>query len=80
MASDSDNNKKKIERREFIKLGASGVAVSLAGCATPGATGPFLPENTVEEITTSGRKGTQEIAIPEVGELVDPAMMESETW
>jgi len=80
MGSDPDNNKKKIERREFIKLGASGVAISLAGCAAPGATGPSLVDDAVEEITTSGRKGTQEIAIPEVGELVDPAMMESETW
>ena len=80
MGSDSDNNNKKIERREFIKLGASGVAVSLVGCAPPSGTGPSLVDEMSEEITTTGRKGAQEIAIPEVGELIDPAMMESETW
>jgi FtsP/CotA-like multicopper oxidase with cupredoxin domain len=81
MGSDSDNNNKKIERREFIKLGASGVAVSLTGCATSGATGSSLVDETSEEITTTtGRKGAQEIAIPEVGELIDPATMASETW
>ena len=80
MGSDSDNDNKKIERREFIKLGASGVAVSLAGCATSGGTGPSLVDDTSDEITRTGRKGAQEIPIPEVGDLVDPATMESETW
>ena len=79
MGSDSDNNKK-IERREFIKLGASGVAVTLAGCATSGGTDPALVDENVEAVTTTGRKSAQEIPIPEVGELVDPAMMGSETW
>ena len=79
MGSDSDNNKK-IERREFIKLGASGVAVTVAGCATSGGTDPALVDENVEAVPTTGRKGAQENPIPEVGELVDPAMMGSETW
>jgi FtsP/CotA-like multicopper oxidase with cupredoxin domain len=79
MGSDSDNNNKKIERREFIKLGASGV--SLTGCATSGETGSSLVDEASEEIvTTTGRKGAQQIAIPEVGELIDPATIASETW
>lgn len=35
-------NKGTIERRDFIKLGASGVVAGLAGCAAPGVLTPAV--------------------------------------
>jgi len=35
-------NKNTIERRDFIKLGASGVVAGLAGCAAPGVLTPAV--------------------------------------
>ena len=69
-----------LERREFIKLGAAGVAVSLAECALPGKQ-QQLPSagsdaTTVEPAVQEAGKAPP----PEVGDLIDPAFVRTETW
>jgi len=63
-----------IQRRDFLKLGASGLAVSLTGCASgssiaagdPGGSGADAPANSPKP--------------PGVGNLVDPTKLQSESW
>jgi FtsP/CotA-like multicopper oxidase with cupredoxin domain len=65
-----------LERRDFIKLGATGVVASLAGCATPVTLSPATAG--AEPSTISA---TPELSpTPEIGDLVDPERIRPETW
>jgi hypothetical protein len=69
-----DENKKlfgALQRREFIKMGAGSFALSLTGCATSSA--PESPAPVKSDKAGLARP-------PEVGELVDPERLQTETW
>lgn len=75
-----ENNKKGLERRDFLKLGAAGVTATLVGCAiaekgaqAPTAT-PGPPAVTPETAAQMKAK------IPEVGDLIDPLTARAENW
>ena len=72
------NNKKGLQRREFIKLSAGGLAASLSGCAASTATDPSNPS--VQDMPVARDDAVAQPPVPEVGELIDPAMLPTETW
>ena len=77
-------NPSALERRRFLKLGASGLATTLTGCVmTKNSSEPSLPEgdeaigqpsdqdqSLVQDQPDSGSGGNQEV--PAVGDLVNP--------
>ena len=69
-----------LERREFIKLGAAGVAASLTGCAVSGDKADASPEGNNPGSIQSTTPGPKKPAIPEVGSLIDPEMAPAENW
>jgi FtsP/CotA-like multicopper oxidase with cupredoxin domain len=73
-----------IERREFIKLGATGVVASLAGCAAPSVLSPGpdgAGANALPEDAAGAQMPSDEaLNIPEIGDLADPETMFSEDW
>lgn len=88
-ASTNDNEESKksvIERRAFLKLGASGVAATLTGCVTTQETSE--PDRLAESpgvIPASGQSQAGSGAgknqnVPAVGNVVDPASLSSESW
>jgi FtsP/CotA-like multicopper oxidase with cupredoxin domain len=67
--------KRGLQRREFIKLSAGGLAVSLAGSAAPStADSPVAREATV----VGGEPSAP--SPPEIGDLIDPVSAEAENW
>jgi len=75
-----NNNKKGLERREFLKLGAAGVTATLAGCAIAekGAQVPTAtPGPAAVTPETSAQMTTK---IPEIGDLIDPLTARAENW
>jgi len=79
-ASTHDKNKKGLERREFIKLGAAGVTVTLAGCAVAGKS-TQVPNTTPGPATAAPETpGKKKVKVPEVGDLIDPLSAEAENW
>jgi FtsP/CotA-like multicopper oxidase with cupredoxin domain len=86
MNSDSRKNYKKggdkhgLERREFIKLGAGGVAASLTACAAPMLTDQILDSPAKTQVPVPAAP-VNKPAIPEVNDdLIDPAITSSESW
>jgi len=80
MSEEGENKNNGLKRREFLKIGATGVGVALSGCV-PGTTedsGSGDDEGD-GEITSTGRKPPTR-PIPEVGELVDPRTVQAENW
>ncbi len=73
-------NRKGIERREFIKLGASGMAVTLTGCAVSGLmeTDEGNKDSVAAAAAKSNTLAKQET--PEVGKLIDPERARTEYW
>lgn len=75
---------KDVERRQFLKLGVTGMAASLAGCTTsaaPAAVTPPVPTPTEPASPPEPAAPAQEApAPPEVGDLVDPLAVPSESW
>ncbi len=75
---------KDLERRQFLKLGATGVAVSLTGCATSGAQETATPN--AESATPpaappeTAAPAQEAPPIPEVGDLINPLATPAETW
>ncbi len=73
-----------LERRKFIKLSATGVAASLAGCATSASpeAAPSTPEPTAPAEPPAAEPPRQEVQrAPEVGNLVGPdTPFLSENW
>jgi FtsP/CotA-like multicopper oxidase with cupredoxin domain len=75
---------KDLERRQFLKLGATGVAASLTACATTGVPEPETPAAE----STSPPAAPPEAAVPaqaapptpEVGDLISPLATPAETW
>jgi FtsP/CotA-like multicopper oxidase with cupredoxin domain len=67
-------------RREFLKLGTTGVVVGLAACSTP----PLVSLNPAGESpangTDTGDQASAEKAIPDLGNLLDPQTAGSENW
>jgi len=93
VSNDSSNEAKPIERREFLKWGATGVAASLAACAPQIPPVQGLPPQGADPVardTVSAAQSaepppaepgtpTEPTAPPEVGDLVDPASAR-ENW
>jgi FtsP/CotA-like multicopper oxidase with cupredoxin domain len=69
-----------LERREFIKLGAAGVAVTLAGCASTEETLQSAPEAGETNPAELAVSETEKQPIPDIGELIDPEFAAGETW
>lgn len=71
------NKKYGLERRQFIKLSAVGVAGSLAGCATTAreATGVSAVTGSVPAEPASAKTRA-----PDVGELINPKTARPENW
>jgi FtsP/CotA-like multicopper oxidase with cupredoxin domain len=91
----SNSDKKPLERREFLKLGATGVAASVAGCVPARRPGALPdPESTAGDATSGADVGSatgdsagpdapldaQDPSTPDIGGLVDPARVEAESW
>ncbi|UCC23881.1 MAG: multicopper oxidase domain-containing protein [Gemmatimonadales bacterium] len=85
MQDGSEGDPKLVHRRDFLKLGALGAAASISGCRTaepvtvagetPGPGGPQGPG------TGGGPEGGPgQARLPEIGNLVDPAVIPAETW
>ncbi len=83
MSSDfRDNNKQGLERRDFIKLGATGVVAGLAGCAAPMALDQTAGAETAVAgfSSESAALALENPPIPEASDLVDPEMVPVENW
>ncbi|MFT5139524.1 MAG: FtsP/CotA-like multicopper oxidase with cupredoxin domain [Lysobacterales bacterium] len=81
-SSDDDKKgeeKKGLERREFIKLGASGVAATLAACAAP-STLVGTTENKALPASVTDLSAPAEVKIPDIGDHMDPSTIGPETW
>jgi FtsP/CotA-like multicopper oxidase with cupredoxin domain len=69
-----------LQRREFIKLGAGGLAVSLTGCAaSPATESPASPIPPGQEAPAPGGESGNP-GPPDVGDLIDPTALQVETW
>jgi len=68
-----EKNKNGLERRDFLKLGATGVLASLAGCTAPAA-----DDRASRARAPAQTPDTSEI--PDVGKLVDPQFVRAESW
>jgi FtsP/CotA-like multicopper oxidase with cupredoxin domain len=86
MSSGTQKNNKKgeekqgLERREFIKMGAGGLAASLTACAAPTLTEQVLDSPTKSQ-TPIPEAPVKKPTIPEVNDdLVDPEIAQSESW
>ncbi len=77
----SKGRPEELERRDFLKLGATGVAASLAGCATgsqaPSAGMAPVPDADEAPAVSPSSEAQQ---TPQLGDLPDPATAEVETW
>jgi FtsP/CotA-like multicopper oxidase with cupredoxin domain len=73
-----ENNKNGLRRREFIKLSAGGLAASLAGCAGSAVTEPA--DAPVRDIPVTDDGAPPQSPVPDVGELIDPEMLPTESW
>jgi hypothetical protein len=71
---------RELERRKFLKLGATGVAVSLTGCATAGVPEPAVAPAETASPAASPSPGPVAPSTPEVGSLVNPLNTPAETW
>ncbi|MFV2007981.1 MAG: hypothetical protein ACC667_11060, partial [Longimicrobiales bacterium] len=75
---------KDLERRQFLKLGATGVAASLTGCATAGVPEPDAPAAESAPPTATPPEAAAPAQTtpptPEVGDLVNPLTTPAETW
>jgi FtsP/CotA-like multicopper oxidase with cupredoxin domain len=75
-SGDGQSNNK---RREFIKLGAASLAGTLAACAAPGVMKDADPPPVTPTGDDRGLSESEPVP-PEVGDLVDPKTLPSETW
>jgi FtsP/CotA-like multicopper oxidase with cupredoxin domain len=75
-----DPGRSKLERRDFLKLGAGGVVAGLAGCASPSVLSPDNQETSPEAVPEADPVTPVTEEVPEVGDLVDPSRMQSENW
>ena len=74
----SNNDKNSLPRRDFIKLGATGVAVSLAGCVP---SSPDEPQQGAPSAAPGGSQGGADMPpTPDIDNLVDPTTLVTETW
>lgn len=78
-------DKKIIERREFLKLSATGVAGGLAGCAAPTLMVPNSEGGDADvgmnpKASTDTTAEPARVSVPDVGDLLDPEMLPSENW
>ena len=85
MASNSDRNSKNMERRDFLKLSATGVIASLAaGCAASAIVDPSVSDPASgpdPQGDGAGANATGSPEIPKVSDrLVDPELLTSGTW
>jgi FtsP/CotA-like multicopper oxidase with cupredoxin domain len=71
-------DKKRLQRREFIKLGVGGMAVSLGGCAARSVVDSPDALGTGTAVAGGGKSRT--LSQPDVGDLIDPVFAETETW
>lgn len=75
---------KGLERRDFLKFSAGGVLVSMAaGCAATAGLSPAAVNEpgSVEAQAKEGEAGSvSEPQIPDIGDLVDPELLNSGTW
>jgi FtsP/CotA-like multicopper oxidase with cupredoxin domain len=74
----SKNGGHTLQRREFIKMGAGGLAASLSGCATTSTT--ESKETPDQEAAANAAGISAQSMPPEVGELIDPMLLQAETW
>lgn len=77
MTKESHDKVGGLERREFIKLSAAGITVSLAGCAV---TQDLQPPPPAADEASPAAAETEKPPIPEIGELIDPEFAAAETW
>jgi FtsP/CotA-like multicopper oxidase with cupredoxin domain len=80
MSKESPEKVSGLERRDFIKLSAAGVAVSLTGCATSESKPQTPPDTGDTAATATTPPQAKKPSIPEVGNLIDPAFVNMETW
>ena len=66
-------NKHGLERRDFLKLGATGVLASLTGCAPPASEDTALRARVPDQSPDA-------LQVPEIGNLVDPQVTRAESW
>ena len=75
MPKSGESGDRALERREFLKLGAAGVAATLGGCV---AVGDGRPDGSGQPVGEGGNSGAA--MVPEPGDLVDPADIRAESW
>jgi FtsP/CotA-like multicopper oxidase with cupredoxin domain len=83
--SNTTEHPRGIERRDFLKLGAGGMIASVAAaCAVPPVTAPGAPSDSAAlDAADSANEGEAppETEVPEIDDdLVDPALLSSESW
>ena len=64
-------NKNGLERRDFLKVGATGVLASLAGCAPPASEDTALRARAPDQSPDT-------LQVPDIGNLVDPLAREDQ--
>jgi FtsP/CotA-like multicopper oxidase with cupredoxin domain len=85
MSSGTQKNNKKgeekqgLERREFIKMGAGGLAASLTACAAPTLTSQ-ISDGPGDTPTSDPTQNPAKPAIPEIGNTIDPELFRSDNW
>ncbi len=80
MSKNLSDDPKDLERRQFLKMSATGVAASLAGCATPAGSEPVAPAAEPALPAEPAAPAQAAPPPPQVGDLVDPLATPSENW